>query len=146
MEWWNQAPSRWCVNGLSLELQERLLRCTTPCLALLLALAPMPGWAKPLVRLLIPVDSADEYERVMAEVDEARLTALEGQAFVVAASLADAGQAYELGRALQARLKLPFELLYDEGHPQADLAWFSRLHPSLLPPLPPLPPLPERIR
>lgn len=126
---------------MSLELQKRGLRWLARWLPLLLPLVPCAGLTQPLVRLLIPVASADDYQRVKQEVEEARLTALDGQAFVVAASLADARQAYDLGRALQARLPLPFELLYDDGHPQADLAWFSRLHRAVSPPLPPLPSL-----
>jgi hypothetical protein len=31
---------------------------------------------------------------------------------------------------------LPFELLYDDGHPQADLSWFKQPLHSSPPPLP----------
>jgi hypothetical protein len=87
---------------------------------------------------MLAVPSADAYEQVMALVHDGRLTAMDGEAFVVVGDFADARQGHALGRALQRRLRLPFELVYDPLHPQADLAWAP---PSAaLPPLPPLEP------
>jgi hypothetical protein len=101
--------------------------------ALLLVLfsagAPFVAAAQPRVRLLVSVADADAYERTMALVAGGRLTALDGEAFVVVGDFADARQGYSFGRALQRRLKLPFELLYEPGHPQANLAWARQ--PSL---------------
>lgn len=97
---------------------------------------------------MLAVPTADAYEQVMALVHEGRLTAMDGEAFVVVGEFDDARQGHALGRALQRRLRLPFELVYDPLHPQADLAWASELAQPLamriqpLPPLPGLPPLP----
>jgi hypothetical protein len=88
--------------------------------------AQLASAAQPRVRLMVAVADADAYERTMALVAEGRLTAVDGEAFVVVGDFVDARQGYSFGRALQRRLKLPFELLYDPGHPQADLAWARR--------------------
>jgi hypothetical protein len=86
-------------------------------------LAQLPSSAQPRVRLVVAVADADAYERTMALVADGRLTALDGEAFVVVGDFADARQGYSFGRALQRRLQLPFELIYEPDHPQADLAW-----------------------
>lgn len=78
---------------------------------------------QPLVELHVAVADAETYERVMALLANARLTAHQGEAFLVVGAFADARQAYAFGRSLQRRLQLPFELVYEPGHPQADLAW-----------------------
>ena len=91
-----------------------------------------PVLAAPRVRLMLAVPTADAYEQVMALVHDGRLTAMDGEAFVVVGEFADARQGHALGRSLQRRLRLPFELVYDPLHPQADLAWAP---PSALQPL-----------
>jgi hypothetical protein len=105
-----------------------------------LLLAATPSLAAPRVRLMVAVPDAAAYERVMALVHNAQLTAMDGEAFVVVGDFADAPQGHALGRALQRRLHLPFELVYDPHHPQADLAWAPASRPPQLPPMPP--PLP----
>ena len=109
-----------------------------------------PALAGSRVRLMLAVPTADVYEQVMALVHDGRLTAMDGEAFVVVGEFEDARQGYALGRAIQRRLPLPFELVYDPLHPQADLAWSSQLAQPLasriqtfsqLPPLPPLEPV-----
>ena len=80
----------------------------------------------PRVRLMLAVPDAEAYERAMALVADGRLTALDGEGFLVVGDFADAREGYRLGRALQRRLGLPFELVYDPHHPQADLAWLQR--------------------
>lgn len=84
---------------------------------------------------MLAVPTADAYEQVMALVHEGRLTAMDGEAFVVVGKFADARQGHALGQALQRRLRLPFELVYDPLHPQADLAW-SPSRPALEPLVP----------
>jgi hypothetical protein len=96
---------------------------------------------------MLAVPTADAYEQVMALVHDGRLTAMDGEAFVVVGQFADARQGHALGLALQRRLRLPFELVYDQLHPQADLAWIPEstgplaARPQPLPPLHSLPPL-----
>lgn len=82
-----------------------------------------PVLAGPRVRLMVAVPNANAYEQVMALVHAGQLTAMDGEAFVVVGEFTDARQGHALGRALQRRLRLPFELVYDTRHPQADLAW-----------------------
>ena len=109
-----------------------------------------PIFAVPRVQLMLAVPTADAYEQVMALVHDGRLSAMDGEAFVVVGEFADARQGHALGLALQRRLRLPFELVYDPFHPQADLAWAPEsrgplaARPQALPPLHPLPPL-ERV-
>lgn len=71
---------------------------------------------------MVSVPNAEAYERVMALVHDGRITAMDGEAFVVVGDFADARQGHALGLALQRRLRLPFELVYDPLHPQANLA------------------------
>lgn len=87
--------------------------------------SPSEAPAAPRVQLMFAVANAEAYERVMALVADARLTAMDGEAFVVVGAFADARTGHDLGRALQRRLGLPFELVYDPQHPQADLAWLN---------------------
>ena len=106
-----------------------------------------PVLAEPRVQLMLSVPTADAYEQVMALVHDGRLTAMDGEAFVVVGEFADARQGHALGLVLQRRLRLPFELVYDPLHPQADLAWAPEstehlaARPQALPPLHSLPPL-----
>lgn len=104
----------------------RLIGAVLACL--LIPCGPA-GAQQPLVELHVAVADAETYERVMALLANARLTAHQGEAFLVVGAFADARQAYAFGRSLQRRLQLPFELVYEPGHPQADLAW-SRSQPS----------------
>jgi hypothetical protein len=96
---------------------------------------------------MLAVPTADAYEQVMALVHDGRLTAMDGEAFVVVGEFDDARQGHALGRALQRRLRLPFELVYDPLHPQADLAWAPQstaplaARPQTTAPLPASPPL-----
>lgn len=95
---------------------------------------------------MLAVTSADAYEQVMALVHDGRLTAMDGEAFVVVGEFDDARQGHALGRALQRRLHLPFELVYDPLHPQADLAWAQPSAQTLgarPQPSPALPPMAE---
>jgi len=96
-----------------------------------LVLLAAPAQAAPRVRLMLAVPDAAAYEQVMALVHNGQLTALDGEAFVVVGDFADARQGHALGRALQRRLRLPFELVYDPHHPQATQAWLAAPEPAL---------------
>lgn len=76
------------------------------------------------VQLMFAVPDGEAYERVLALVHDARLTAMDGEAFLVVGSFADARVGHALGLSMQRRLRLAFELVYDAHHPQADLAWY----------------------
>lgn len=83
--------------------------------------------ASPKVKLLIPVRDGLEFAQVSRLVVDARVFEEGEQAFVMVGAFDDAQVAYRLGATLQGRLKLPFELHYDPGHPQSDLAWSKSL-------------------
>jgi hypothetical protein len=83
--------------------------------------------ASPKVKLLIPVRDGLEFAQVSRLVVDARVFEEGEQAFVMVGAFDDAQVAYRLGATLQGRLKLPFELHYDPGHPQSDLAWTKSL-------------------
>lgn len=96
--------------------------------------------ASPRVRLMVAVPDAGAYEQVMALVHDGRLTAMDGEAFVVVGDFADARQGHALGMALQRRLRLPFELVYDSLPPQAGLSFATPAPKALAPEPQKLPP------
>jgi hypothetical protein len=86
------------------------------------------------VRLLVPLETGFELEQLLPTVPAAQLVRVEGRDYVQLATFADARVAYRLGRTVQKRTKLPFELAYDEAHPQSDGRWLAQEHgvpPSL---------------
>lgn len=95
------------------------------------------------VRLLVPLETGHELEHLLPIAPTAQLVEIDGRSYVLLGSFADALVAYRLGRTFQARLRLPFELGYDDGHPQRDGSWLAHHRQSTLPPLqiPPPPPL-----
>lgn len=78
------------------------------------------------VRLLVPVETGYELERLLPTVPLAQLVRVEGRDYVQLASFADARVAYRLGRTVQKRTRLPFELAYDAAHPQSDGRWLAQ--------------------
>ena len=109
-------------------------------------IARQPGQHEPLVRLLVPLESGHEFEQLLPIAPSAQLVAIDGRSYVLLGSFSDAVVAYRLGRTFQTRLRLPFELAYDHGHPQRDGGWLALHRPSTPPtPItpPPPPPLPQ---
>ena len=104
--------------------------------------SPSGAMSAPRVQLMFAVPNAEAYQRVLALVHDAQLTAMEGEAFVVVGSFSDARVAHSVGLSMQSRLRLAFELVYDAHHPQADLAWSRSLGSGSPAPLIPPPPLP----
>lgn len=94
---------------------------------LALMLASMPG-ARALqehgaqVRLLFPVLEGKELDLLLPLAPQATLVQVGDSSFVQVASFADARVAHRLGQSIQRRLRLPFDLAYDPGHPQMNLA------------------------
>lgn len=84
---------------------------------------PVVAGENPQVRLLFPVLTGQELGRLLALVPQATLLQINGQNYVLIGRFDDARVAHRLGRSLQARYGLPFDLAYDAGHPQLNLAW-----------------------
>ena len=95
-------------------------------LAALLAWLPAQGAAQAApeasVRLLFPIIRGNELERLLPLAPDAQLVTVEGHPFIQLASFADARIAHRLGRSIQRRVAIPFDLAYDPGHPQLELA------------------------
>lgn len=86
----------------------------------LAAQAATPAKAK--VRLLFPILTGRELELLAAMVPEATIVEINGASFVQVASFEDARVAHELGRSIQRRVAIPFDLAFDPNDPQLALA------------------------
>lgn len=82
---------------------------------------------KPQVQLLFPVESGTELDRLSSLAPEAKITNLQGRSYILVGEYADARVAYRLGKSLQRRFRIAFELAYDPGHPQSNFAWLREL-------------------
>lgn len=78
------------------------------------------------VRLLVPLETGYELEQLLPTVPAAQLVQVEGREYVQLARFSDARVAYRLGRTVQKRTRLSFELAYDEAHPQSDGRWLTQ--------------------
>lgn len=76
----------------------------------------------PQVRLLFPVLTGEELAQLLPLAPQATLVQINGSSYVLVAEFPDARVAHRLGRTIQRRLRIPFDLAYDPGHPQVDLA------------------------
>lgn len=76
----------------------------------------------PSVRLLFPILNGNELDQLLPLAPDAQLVTVGGNPFIQLAHFADARIAHRLGRSIQRRVALPFDLAYDPGHPQLDLA------------------------
>ena len=94
------------------------------------SLSPLNVVAQPIllkVQLLFPVESGGELDTLSVLTTQAKLVTVQGRTFVLVGEFTDAKVAFRLGKSLQRRVKLPFELSYDPGHPQANFAWLREL-------------------
>lgn len=122
--------------GFILDLRERSLQaCTlrpgqrwllTSIMGLCVTLASgysVEAVEQPQVRLLFPVMTGLELEQLVDLVPQATLLEIDEQNYVLVGRFGDARVAHRLGRSLQKRVGIPFDLAYDPGHPQLNLAW-----------------------
>jgi hypothetical protein len=72
------------------------------------------------------LETGFELQQVLPTAPLAQLVQIEGRAYVQLGNFADARVAYRLGRTIQKRTRLPFELAYDAGHPQSDGQWLAQ--------------------
>jgi len=82
------------------------------------------------VRLLFPLTKGTELDILATYINKPKLYSIAGETFVLAAELPDAVVAYRLGKSIQLKIKLPFVLAYDPGHPQSDFRWMQTKHSS----------------
>lgn len=88
---------------------------------LLLAGSPALAGGKQ-VRLLIPVLTGTELDQVRKLAPTAVIVTINGETFLEVGMFSDARVAHRLGRSIQKHLSIPFDLAYDPGHPQIELA------------------------
>lgn len=79
------------------------------------------------IRLLFPLQQGNEFDALSKFSVEPKIYSKDSKTYVLIAEFTDAITAYRLGRGIQKKLKLPFELHYDQGHPQADGKWINLL-------------------
>lgn len=77
------------------------------------------------VRLLFPVEMGSELTLLSTLISEPKLYTLDGKTYVLAAEFDNAKIAFRLGKSIQTKLKLPFVLAYDSGHPQSNFDWLQ---------------------
>ena len=83
------------------------------------------------VQLIVPVKTGLEYARIQALLPGVKILEMIGRVYVLVSESPRALQAYELGRKLQARLGVGFELAYSDGHPDLNLAWMGAVFADL---------------
>lgn len=89
---------------------------------LLLLATPAALASRKQVRLLIPILTGHELDQVRKLAPAASITTINGETFLEVGSFTDARVAHRLGRSIQKRLSIPFDLAYDPDHPQIALA------------------------
>lgn len=70
------------------------------------------------VRLLIPILTGQELEQMRRLAPEAALVSINGSAYLQVGAFSDARVAHRLGRSIQKRLAIPFDLAYEPDDPQ----------------------------
>ena len=100
------------------------VKSSLPALIVTLLLLALPGAmaAGKQVRLLIPIITGLELDQVRKIAPTASIVTINGETFLEVGSFTDARVAHRLGRSIQKRLAIPFDLAYDPGHPQIALA------------------------
>lgn len=79
----------------------------------------------PTVQLIVPVKTGLEFARIQQLVPGAKILEMQGGVYVLVGETAQALPAYKLGRSLQAKLGVTFQLAYSSGHPDLNLAWMG---------------------
>lgn len=112
---------------------------------LLLGATPPQGLGKQ-VRLLIPILTGGELDQLRSLAPAAPLVSIDGATYLELGTFADARVAHRLGRSIQKRLAIPFDLAYDPDHPQVAIAFGeeSLNHPPVQQATQPLPVEPPR--
>ncbi|MEB3276084.1 MAG: hypothetical protein VKM92_03865 [Cyanobacteriota bacterium] len=83
------------------------------------------------VRLLFPILTGQELERLLRLAPQAVIVEVQGNSFVEVGRFSDARVAHQLGLTIQRRIQLPFDLAYDQNHPQLGMAMAGQLLPGV---------------
>ena len=92
-----------------------------------------PAPAGPLdlkVRLLFPIEKGNELDLLSGMIYGPKIVVYDNRSFVFVSEFKDATVAYRLGKYLQKKTKLPFEISYDAGHPQSSQNWLKSFNKS----------------
>ena len=77
------------------------------------------------VQLLVPIKTGLEFKNIQAIIPQVKILETLAKVYVFVTESPRALPAYELGRQLQTKLGVTFELAYSKGHPDQDLAWMG---------------------
>ena len=80
------------------------------------------------VQLLVPIKTGLEFKNIQAILPQVKILETLAKVYVFVTESTRALPAYELGRQLQAKLGITFELAYSKGHPDQNLAWMRLLN------------------
>lgn len=80
------------------------------------------------VQLLVPIKTGLEFKNIQAILPQVKILETLAKVYVFVTESTRALPAYELGRQLQAKLGVTFELAYSKGHPDQNLAWMRLLN------------------
>jgi hypothetical protein len=125
-------------HSISSLMQRVGVKASLPALVVTLLLLASPGVlaSGKQVRLLIPILTGSELDQVRKIAPSASIVTINGETFLEVGSFTDARVAHRLGRSIQNRLAIPFDLAYDPGHPQIALALGPETSPKAVAKLP----------
>lgn len=79
------------------------------------------------VQLLVDIKTGLELNQIRTLIPTAKVLEKSGKVFVYVTQVTNARTAYNLGKSLQDKFNITFNLAYSEGHPDLNLAWMKPL-------------------
>ena len=79
------------------------------------------------VQLLVDIKTGLELNQIRTLIPTAKVLEKSGKVFVYVTQTRNARTAYNLGKSLQDKFNITFNLAYSEGHPDLNLAWMKPL-------------------
>ena len=80
------------------------------------------------VQLLVDIKTGLELNQIRTLIPTAKVLEKSGKVFVYVTQTKNARTAYNLGKSLQDKFNITFNLAYSEGHPDLNLAWMESLN------------------
>ena len=80
------------------------------------------------VQLLVDIKTGLELNQIRTLIPAAKVLEKSGKVFVYVTQTTNARTAYNLGKSLQDKFNITFNLAYSEGHPDLNLAWMESLN------------------
>jgi hypothetical protein len=80
------------------------------------------------VQLRVPIKTGLEFKKIQAILPQVKILETISKVYVFVSEFPRALAAYELGRKLQDKLGVTFELAYSDRHPDLDLAWMGSIN------------------